>query len=256
MDCPRAKNPAIGSADGADVVLGGEGADQIYGSAGADDLRGEGGNDTIYDGDGPGESFAANNLRREGNDRIDGGDRNDVVYAFDGSDEVQGGPGDDNIALRQFEGGELVAAVDTVVCGAGDDRAGLGAGDIADMDCELIIMPVTCPAEAPGTCEVDLAIYATTGSTTATLSAKKKKKEISAARPSPARSVRRPPERQGSNTVLYPSCAHRRRRRRPAHASHGHERASRFAPVSPCPGRAGGVPVSRLDCRFRRRSGT
>jgi Ca2+-binding RTX toxin-like protein len=104
---------------GNDVLIGLGGADYLYGDGGDDVLLGEAGNDRLRGGG--------------RDDTLDGGRGSDRIRAGWGTDMVDAGPGNDIVSA-----GENDAAVDTIDCGAGLDRAYVNRRDRV-FNCEAII---------------------------------------------------------------------------------------------------------------------
>lgn len=153
-----------------DYICGGPGNDSVYGYAGDDHIRGGGGNDTIDGWEGndvelgnAGDDRVAEDVDQSnlgGRDLVRGGRGDDIVggsykvYGGRGSDDIydpacsvtylNGGPGSDYFESYQsyFDGDTcdayvyrtdevIVSAGDTVIGGAGFDRARLSAADEA-----------------------------------------------------------------------------------------------------------------------------
>jgi len=112
-------NDAVDGGADNDKLIGGSGNDKLTAADGRDDLFGGAGNDVLDGGDGR-DMLAGGN----GNDRLTGGpsaDRlfgeagKDRIVAGSGSNRVDGGAGNDSIEARN-------GAVDTILCGKGEDR--------------------------------------------------------------------------------------------------------------------------------------
>jgi Ca2+-binding RTX toxin-like protein len=118
----------VDGAGGDDVLDGGDDNDKVVGGSGNDQIRGDDGRDELFGGN--------------GNDRLDGGDGRDMLAAGAGNDRLVGGPGSDQLfgeagkdriiggsGANRIDGGTgndsidtRNGVVDTILCGAGDDR--------------------------------------------------------------------------------------------------------------------------------------
>lgn len=113
-------------------------SDDLTMSDGNDRVSARGGDDTVNGG--PGDDRLRGG---RGDDSLSGGEGDDRLKGGQGSDYLDGGPGDDHINGRG-DGGD----VDEIVCGAGNDVAVLGRGDVivdtdeaADDGCEKVKQP-------------------------------------------------------------------------------------------------------------------
>jgi Ca2+-binding RTX toxin-like protein len=103
---------------GADAVNGRAGRDWIHGNGGADALLGNNDGDWIW-GDG-------------GDDVLDGGHGWDRIWGGWGADAIEGGGGNDVINSSENDG-----LIDSIDCGAGNDRAIVGRADRV-FNCETV----------------------------------------------------------------------------------------------------------------------
>jgi hypothetical protein len=110
---------------GKDSIKGMAGNDLLIGYRGADLLQGGAGNDRLFGGGGRDRLFGD-----AGNDQIQGGQGNDVIGGGLGRDVLSGGTGKDWIFARD-------GAVDTISCGAGNDRVIVDRIDDVGQDCEV-----------------------------------------------------------------------------------------------------------------------
>ncbi|MCF6443337.1 Ig-like domain-containing protein [Nereida sp. MMG025] len=113
------------TADGDDVIHGGNGNDEIFGNAGDDTITGDAGHDVIEGNDGndviDGGAGDDDILGGAGNDDLSGGDGKDSILGGTGNDDIAGGEGEDKI-----DGG---AGDDVIDGGADKDEIEGGAGD-------------------------------------------------------------------------------------------------------------------------------
>jgi len=105
-------NDYINGNAGNDVIHGGEGNDRLYGGADNDTIDGGNGNDYIQGNKGNDELFDNNG----GNDTIHGGADNDWIHVTTGNNQLWGDNGNDSIY-----GGTTGNFHDTIVGGAGAD---------------------------------------------------------------------------------------------------------------------------------------
>jgi Ca2+-binding RTX toxin-like protein len=118
----------VDGAGGDDTLDGGDDNDKVVGGSGDDSVRGDDGRDELFGG--------------TGNDRLDGGDGRDMLAGGAGNDRLVGGPGADRLfgengkdriiagsGANRIDGGAgndsidaRNGAVDTILCGKGDDR--------------------------------------------------------------------------------------------------------------------------------------
>lgn len=145
---------ALDGGDGDDVLLGSTQGDAMIGGPGADLVDGRGGVDSVsYGGPGPvivsldgvandGSPGEADDVRVErvegtdGADRLIGGPRDDQLVGNGGADVLEGRGGNDTLTGGSTDPRDADRA-DRLGCGTGDDVARTGAGDVADLDCEL-----------------------------------------------------------------------------------------------------------------------
>ena len=102
--------------DGDDSLFGGDGKDKLWGHDGADSLDGGSGNDSLYGGEDNDSLYG-----RDGNDRMEGNNGNDLLFGGAGNDVMYGQSGNDSLI------GE--SGNDKMFGGDGDDMltGGLGA---------------------------------------------------------------------------------------------------------------------------------
>lgn len=117
----RPSGRIVGSGIGNELTGNGE----LVGLAGDDTLDGGTGNDRLDGGTG-------DDLLREGDldgntNTLDGGDGDDTIDAFDLAEETE------DTAAR-----EMAPTADTIVCGAGKDRANVDTADVVPDTCEIV----------------------------------------------------------------------------------------------------------------------